>query len=98
MSSFQSLCALQILMQPLQYEKVVRSYRTGVYVSSGDFSAKTCNTWVKQYNANFNKMSDKRWEEILEYYDTEHYSDTGGGVEQSILDEGRAALPMSSSP
>jgi hypothetical protein len=53
---------------------------------------------LKQYNANFNKMSNKRWEEIFEYYDTTPYSDIGGGVEQLILDEGQAALPMSSSP
>ncbi len=98
MSSFQSLCALQILMQPSQYEKVIQSYKTGIYIPSGNSSAKTCNTWVKQYNVNFNKMSDKCWEEILKYYDTAPYSDFGGGVEQSILDEGWAALPMSSSP
>jgi hypothetical protein len=49
-------------------EKVVRSYKTGSYVSSGDFSARLCNTWVRQYNKNFNKMTAKHWEEVLEYY------------------------------
>jgi hypothetical protein len=61
---------------------------------------KSCNTWVKQYNVNFNKMTAKHWEEILEYYDTTPDSDIEGlGVgNQSILDEGHVALPMSSSP
>jgi hypothetical protein len=91
-------CAFSNFIWLSQYEKVVRSYKTGVYVPSGDFSAKLCNTWVKQYNRNFNKVSQERWEEILTYYDITPTSDIEGVGDQSILDEGRGALPMSSSP
>lgn len=86
------------MKQPSQYEKVIRSYKTGVYVPAGDFSAKTCNTWIKQYNSNFNRMSAERWEEILEYFDIACDSEVERVGDQSILDEGRGALPMSSSP
>jgi hypothetical protein len=84
------------LTKSMQYEKVVRSYKTGVYVPTGDFCAKWCNTWVRQYNKNFNKDNDW-WSDLLEHYDV-----AGVGlseqVDMSTLDEGRAALPMSSSP
>jgi hypothetical protein len=59
---------------------------------------KSYNTWVKQYNANFNKVTAEHWEEILEYYDIMPNSDVERGLKQSILDEGQADLPMSSSP
>ena len=84
------------LTASIQYEKVVRSYKTSVYIPTGDFSAKWCNTWVRQYNKNFDK-DDSWWSDLLEHYDV-------GGVGQaeradtSTLDDGRAALPMSSSP
>ncbi len=57
---------------------------------------KSCNTWVKQYNANFDKMTAERWEEIIEYYNITPSSDGEGVCDQSILDEGQGALPMSS--
>jgi hypothetical protein len=43
-------------------------------------------------------MTTEHWEELLEYYDIMPDSDVEGVGDQSILDEGRAALPMSSSP
>jgi hypothetical protein len=48
---------------------------------------------------NFNKMTAKHWKEILKYYDTTPDSDIEGLEvgDQSILDEGHTALPMSSS-
>ena len=79
----------------LQYEKVIRSYRSGVYVPSGDFSAKLCNTWVKQYNKNFDKMTPEWWEDILNYYSVVPKLDGERLGDESILDEGRADLPMS---
>jgi hypothetical protein len=91
------LYACWILKQPLQYEKIIRSYKTGIYVPSGDFSAKSCNAWVKQYNSNFNRMTAECWEEILEYYDIACDSDIERAGDLLILDEGQAALPMSSS-
>lgn len=84
------------LTKSMQYEKVIRSYKTGVYVPTGDFSAKWCNMWVRQYNKNFDK-DDYWWNDLLEHYDVTEV----GQYEQadiSTLDEGRAALPMSSSP
>jgi hypothetical protein len=84
------------LTEFMQYEKVVRSYKTGVYAPTGDFSAKWCNKWVRQYNKNFDK-DDDWWSELLTHYDVTRV----GQFEQadmSTLDEGRAALPMSSSP
>jgi hypothetical protein len=82
-----------------QFEKCVRSYKTGAYVSSGSFHAKVCNTWVKQYNKNFNQKSDDWWSAILQHYAVaESDSEVGRVGDMSILDEQRAALPMSSSP
>jgi hypothetical protein len=69
-----------------------------MYIPSGDFSAKSCNTWVKQYNSNFDRITTERWEEILEYYDIGCDSDVERVGDQSILDEGQGDLPMSSSP
>jgi hypothetical protein len=80
----------------LQYEKVVRAYKTGFYVSSGDFRAKSCNTWVKVYNKNFNKITAERWEDLLQHYDVAPDSEHERVGDMSILDEARAALPMSS--
>jgi hypothetical protein len=87
--------SVQVFMSLSQYEKVVRSYKSGVYTPSGDFSAKLCNTWVKQYNKNFDKMTPERWEDILAYYSVTPKSDNERLGDQSILDEGRADLPMS---
>jgi hypothetical protein len=86
-----------ILKQPSQYKKVIRSYKTSMYVLSGDFSAKLCNTWVKQYNLNFDRITAECWEEILEYYDIVCDSDIERVGNQSILDKGQADLLMSSS-
>jgi len=79
------------------YEKVVRSYKTGIYVSMGDFRAKLFNKWVKGYNKNFDKTTAEWWNNILRYYvddsddsDCEHSGDD--------LDETRDALPRSPSP
>ena len=83
------------LMKPMKYERVVRSYKTGIYAPIGDFSAKWCNKWVRQYDQNFNNKMDSWWNDLLEHYNvTEvgHIKD----VDMSMLDEGRGALPMSS--
>jgi hypothetical protein len=79
----------------MQYERVARSYQTGVYVSTGDFCGKWCNKWVKQYNANFNKKNSGWWRDLLARYDVAEVGQVGQ-VDTSTLDEGRAALPMSS--
>ena len=92
------LCFLRCLLSLLQYEKVVRSYKTGTYVSSGDFRAKSCNYWIKQYNKNFDKKTADWWKAILQYYVVESNSEHEEIGDMSILDEERAALPMSSSP
>ena len=78
-----------------QYEKVARSYKLGYYIHSGDFEAKTCNMWVRQYNKNFDGKTAQWWEKILTFYsaDTAVESDVGG---DSIIDKKRAALPISS--
>jgi len=76
----------------LQYEKVTRSYKTGVYVSMGDFRAKLCNKWVKQYNKNFDKTTAKWWNSILQYY-VDGDPDCEDDDEMSNLDDTRAALP-----
>ena len=81
----------------MQYEKVIQSYKTGIYIPTGDFSAKWCNTWVRQYNKNFNK-DDDWWSELLEHYDAAGGMGQFEQVDMSTLDEGRAAMPMSSSP
>ena len=87
--------ALECSQVAFQCEKVVRSYHTGVYVPSTDFRAKFCNTWVWQYNKNFNK-TDEWWENILEYYAVVPEVEQEKVRDMSILDEGWAALPMSS--
>ena len=84
----------------MQYEKVVRSYKTGVYAPTGDFCAKWCSMWVRQYNKNFDKNNDW-WSDLLWGYDIARVGQdeqADGGGDRSTLDEGRAALPMSSSP
>jgi hypothetical protein len=53
--------------------------------------------WIRQYNKNFNKKTADWWKGILEYYVTRPESDHEMIGETSILDEGRAFLPMSSS-
>ncbi|KAF7436244.1 hypothetical protein PC9H_003073 [Pleurotus ostreatus] len=74
------------------FEKAVRSHKTGQYVGT-DFNEKTCGLWVKQYNKNFDSKSDEWWDRVLApYCDT---SDVEEDVEMSMLDEGRAMLPMS---
>jgi hypothetical protein len=78
-----------------QYEKVIQSYKSGVYIPSGDFSMKMCNTWVKQYNKNFDKMTPKQWEDTLNYYSITPKLDSERLGDQSILDEGCVDLPMS---
>jgi hypothetical protein len=79
-----------------QYEKIARSYKLGHYVHAGDFEAKTCNMWVKQYNKNFDGKTAEWWEKLLTFYGADAIieSDVEGG--ESILDEQRAALPISS--
>jgi hypothetical protein len=87
-----------ILTMSMQYEKVVRSYKTGVYVPTGDFCAKWCNTWVRQYNKNFNK-DDSWWSDLLGHYNIAGIGQSKqADMDMSTLDEGQAALPMSSSP
>jgi hypothetical protein len=78
-----------------QYEKIVRSYKTGEYVPLGDFDAKSCGVWVKQYNKNFDDKAAEWWDRILQLYDVDRDHDQDPG-DMSILDGGRAALPMSS--
>jgi len=75
------------------YEKIIRSYKTGVYVSMGNFRANLCNNWVKQYSKNFDKTTAKWWNDILKYY-VDDDSDCGNVDEMSTLGETRAALPM----
>jgi hypothetical protein len=86
------------MLSSLQYEKVVRSYKTGIYISSGPFSAKSCNSWVKSYNKNFNRMTAKQWEDLLSGHYTTGVADNE--VERvgdmSMLDEAWGELPMSS--
>src|SRR5260370_35320907 len=86
--------AVHIRLHPQQ--KVVWSYRTGTYTSSGQFRAKLCSTWVKQYNKNFDRKTGDWWEGILQHYVVVD-SDTERVGNMSILDEQRVALPMSSS-
>ncbi len=81
----------------LQYERVARAYKTGVYAHPGDFCAKSCNSWVKAYNNNFAEKSDEWWESLLNHYDVAESEPEKVG-DKSILDETRGALPMSSSP
>jgi hypothetical protein len=81
----------------LQFERAARVYKTGIYVNPGDFCAKSCNSWVKAYNNNFNGKSAAWWEGILEHYDVAESEPERVG-DMSILDETRGALPMSSSP
>lgn len=73
---------------------MIRSYRNGVY-SVADFRAKSCNTWIRQYNKNFDKKTTDWWTNILENYVTVSDSEHEKVGDMSILDEGRAALPMS---
>jgi hypothetical protein len=74
----------------------VQSYKTGVYVASGDFSAKSCNTWVRQYNKNFDKKTIDWWDAVLEHYEVVPDSEPSRIGEMSMLDDEQAALPMSS--
>jgi len=83
------------LMMSMQYEKVSQSYKTGVYMPTADFCAKFCNTWVRQYNKNFNKKDDDWWSDLLEHYDVAGDGQVGQ-VDMLMLDEGRAVMPMSS--
>ena len=81
-----------------QYEKIVRSYKTGEYVPSGNFDAKSCGVWVKQYNKNFDGKTAEWWDRILQLYDADHDHGQDGQDpgDKSILDGGCGALPMSS--
>lgn len=81
----------------VQFERVARAFKTGVYVNPGDFCAKSCNSWVKAYNNNFTGKSAEWWEKLLEHYDVAESEPERVG-DMSILDEARGALPMSSSP
>jgi hypothetical protein len=54
-----------------------------------------CNTWVKQYNKNFDKITPEQWEDTLDYYSIVPELDSERLGDQSILDEGCADLPMS---
>jgi hypothetical protein len=76
---------------------ILSGYKTSVYVPAGDFSVKTCNTWIKQYNSNFNRMTTKHWEEILEYFNIACDSEIERVSNQLILDKEQEALSMSSS-
>ena len=95
--SLNSCGSFECSQSSLQYEKVIQSYQTGVYVPRGNFCAKSCNMWVRQYNKNFNKTANW-WKSILECYIIMPNSDHKMIGELSILDEGRGYLPMSSSP
>lgn len=79
----------------LQFERAACAYKTGVYINPGDFSAKSCNSWIKAYNNNFAGKSAEWWKSLLEHYVIAESEPERVG-DMSILDETRGALPMSS--
>lgn len=81
------------MLKALQYEKIIQ---TGIYVSSSDFAAKYCNRWIRQYYKNFATKMAEWWMAILEFYVMAPETEPEKAGDMSILDEGRAALPMSS--
>src|SRR5216684_6960304 len=50
----------------LQFERVARAYKTGIYIHPGDFCAKSWKSWVQGYNNNFAKKTTEWWEETIQ--------------------------------
>ena len=92
---FSSFQVLRVLTNLLQCKKVVRSYKDGVYVHSSNFSAKSCNTWARQYNKNFDNRMDEWWMTILACYNAAAFESDCEESDESI-DEMHDTLPRSS--
>jgi hypothetical protein len=85
-----------------QYERHVRGYKTGVYVKPAHFTGQNCKSLVKQYNDNFNGISDRRWELILSSLpkpdDEANETDDDGPQIISNLDTHRRNIRRSATP
>jgi len=76
-------------------EKIVRSYKDGLYTPSSQICAKSCNMWARQYNKNFDDRTDEWWKTTLACYTGTASESDSEGSERSI-DETRDMLPRSS--